>query len=694
MRQPAKQAKSRAVSPLSAFPTRPAAPSTAVAIALCLAALASMAIGYMLLAAGIGAVAAAWLIYVRLRPAPESLTRSSPRLPMAVAMLAVVLTTIAMLPPNTQKPGADQVGTHILLLAGLLTSAAALFSPLIDRFLRRRPVVLWLVLIAGSAAFTWAVYGKLIEARWFPIDDHEIMSFLGPKGEVRLADIPAVLMTTEVGSPGGPQPRYRPSYYFFRILETSLWSDSAFAWHLSHLCLLAISLVLYWRFFMRWLGMLPAAMLILFMMTYFFWTDIWNRLGPAEAYCVVGVGMFLLAYLSIWRRIHNPLAACASPWSSIGLWLGLTFGAMLAMGAKESFLLMLLPMWVLAVAALLRRRAAITAAICTLIATTYGIFIAAAVSISIANRGGDVYHQEVSASSRLGLLWSGIQGALQPLAWWDCVLGVLLIALPMLLLFKGSRRRVFRRASLRAALAIAGLVGLYAFQVVFYKPGGSIVAAYPTQMRYDFPGVPAKVLLAVAAVVFVLAVLRKSGLAPWIVRSLRAGLAGGVLILTVHAGYGPIIARAEAYSQATQWWTASLERSIDIVKRDPTRAIVVVPHSVESDYEPVDSVQRFMRAKGVSNPMFLDLRAVRRNADDPQSRDLAKTLMRVAVEGGTISPSIDINRGFRPWSSLPANVRSFGIGLSGYVDASRYDNAGVLWPILPTEQAFSSPKTR
>ena len=200
MRQPAKQAKSRAVSLLRrAFPFRPAAPSTAVALALCLIALASMAAGYMMLAAGVGAVAAAWLIYVRVHPAPEALTQPLPRLPIAVAILAVLLTTIAMLPTNT-KPGADQVGIHVLLLAGLLASAAALFSPLIDRFLRRRRIVLWLAIVAGSVAFTWAVYGSLIEARWFPIDDHEIMSFLGPKGKVSLSDIPAVLMTTEVGS--------------------------------------------------------------------------------------------------------------------------------------------------------------------------------------------------------------------------------------------------------------------------------------------------------------------------------------------------------------------------------------------------------------------------------------------------------------------------------------------------------------
>jgi hypothetical protein len=683
MKSPSKQAKLHRTTMLKlTFPPRPVGPSAILAGALCIATIITLAFKSHLLAIAIGVVLAGWLAYVRFMPAGNPPHEDRYARPACLGIL--ILTIVVFIRALGQI---YDTGLAVLMIAGLAGGMAVFYGPKIDRFFLKRPIVLWLLLIAGSVTFSLCVYGSLLKAQWYPIDDHEIMSFLGPAGKVSLTDIPRVLMTTEVGSPGGDTPRYRPAYYFLRILETSLWGDSIAGWHAAHLAMLMLSLTLYWRFFMRWIGLLPAAFLILFLMTYFFWSDIFNRLGPSEIYCVVGTGIFLEAYYAIWRRIHNPLPTASRPGLLIVWWLILTFGALVTIGSKENFLPMILPMWVLAVLAVRRRNyrqhlcdsqikrpawgSIMTALACTLLASAYTAFITIAVALAIKHRGADFYQREVTTSSRMGLLWSGIQKALVPIAWWDVLPAVLLVALCLILLFKGPRRRIFGRLSWKTILAVSGLGAIYAMQNVFY------FGEYPTQIRYDFPGLPAKVLLAIVAVLFILGLLKKTGLNKSIARSLHAGLAGGLLVLTIHAGYKPIIENASLYTLATQYWTTALDKSIQTVKSDPSRPIVITPYDILSDFEPIFSVQRFMSAKGVTNPMYLSLGLVTATDSDRQSQDLLRQLKDVSQAGG---------KGFQPIGSLPGKLppgtKPFGIAMSGYVNVNSYSDAGILWPIL------------
>ena len=75
------------------------------------------------------------------------------------------------------------------------------------------------------------------------IDDHEIAMFLGSDGKICVSEIPSLLFSTEVGQ-FGKALRYRPSYYFLRILESLLWQDKAILWYGFRYLMLVLSLVL------------------------------------------------------------------------------------------------------------------------------------------------------------------------------------------------------------------------------------------------------------------------------------------------------------------------------------------------------------------------------------------------------------------------------------------------------------------
>ena len=124
------------------------------------------------------------------------------------------------LAPFVLRPGWMTQHLHPLWwIAAAVAAVGGFYSPRIDRFLRHRPAALWLLLVAGAGVVAYALFGSMLGAKWSPIDDHEIMWFLGPDGRIGWSEIPRVLMTqTEVGHFGGALARYRPSYYFLRVL--------------------------------------------------------------------------------------------------------------------------------------------------------------------------------------------------------------------------------------------------------------------------------------------------------------------------------------------------------------------------------------------------------------------------------------------------------------------------------------------
>ena len=76
-----------------------------------------------------------------------------------------------------------------------------------------------IIFLAFSIVVGMFLAGNNLKAEFGPIDDHEVVNWLGADRKILLSEIPQMLKETELGR-FGKYARYRPSYYTLRIGES------------------------------------------------------------------------------------------------------------------------------------------------------------------------------------------------------------------------------------------------------------------------------------------------------------------------------------------------------------------------------------------------------------------------------------------------------------------------------------------
>jgi len=178
--------------------------------------------------------------------------------------------------------------THVFLGALFLVAAVAWRFPAVAAWSARHER---LVVFLGAALLVLPLFGKDLQAEWGIIDDHEIMTYLGPRERLPIAEVPSRLMQKEVGQPGKSL-RYRPAYYLLRLMETALWGKNCTLWYLARIVILTVSIALTWLLLRPAFGFVASALFLAYLMSLQFWCDIFAKLGPAEAYIVFGLALF------------------------------------------------------------------------------------------------------------------------------------------------------------------------------------------------------------------------------------------------------------------------------------------------------------------------------------------------------------------------------------------------------------------
>ena len=184
-------------------------------------------------------------------------------------------------------------------------------------------------MVCLSGAFSYLLTGKQIAlANWGMIDDHEVFTYLGSSLHLAPGDIwNTLLAKTEVGTLQG---RFRPTYYFLKMVEVSAFGPNVHLWYLGNTVCFAIFLA---RSGGRrcappgiWLsGALTASIALLSL-----WANVWSRLGPSEIFgaAAVGIGLFTADLVMFSGR---PLVR------NLGAVL-LTLAAIALAGCKETFI--------------------------------------------------------------------------------------------------------------------------------------------------------------------------------------------------------------------------------------------------------------------------------------------------------------------------------------------------------------------
>jgi hypothetical protein len=508
-----------------------------------------------------------------------------------------------------------------------------------------RPFHLALAVTAGigiSLANLW----PCLHAQWGPVDDHEIALFLGPDQRLGLGRFGRLFLQSEAGHPGGSG-RYRPSYYFVRLVETMLWGAHPERWYLARILMFGVFLAsLIWVLRNR-LSFAENLLLALYVATYSTWPDIWARLGPNEAYGALGVGLFVVGV----QRVDELRVTSATrrQWlAALALFL---LGGAIAVGAKENFLILAAPAAVVALRARRNRWALGAAAVLV----AYSGFIAAATVLGV-RRHGHVYREDTSVGGRLAVMARGA-GAIWDASRTWALLALLLLAVAATVLLVRGRRVQLRRLMLHSgycALAVAMIGLFYLSQYVFYNgawPGSGIP-------RYDFPGVLSAPMAAYIAAYWVVALARAVELPRWLPMGGRIAVMIWVATLISDRGF-PLPEAARSTARSTRGFTADLNRIADACRRNAGSPLVLDSYNVW-DYEPLASMQRFMYMLGRAPTVYMKLHY--RAADfapGTLERDLTEQLERLAANGAGDNTSFLLTRPFSEFRGPPCLSMGF-----------------------------------
>lgn len=458
-----------------------------------------------------------------------------------------------------------------------------------------RRIVPWLIF----AIFGFYLIGTNFQAKMGKIDDHEIEMFLGSDGKINIVEIPKVIAGTEVGK-WGKYERFRPSYYTLRVIESSLWRDNAFLWYATRYVMLVVVMGLGYLILARILPKLIAMLSIFYLLTLPMWADVLTRLGPSEIYAAVGVTMFGYGLIT------------QLDW----LWF---VGYLIAVGSKENllFLLPVLGIWFLI--QIIQKKVTTKQAILAATAIAYTVWILGGIVLATRLSGTDVYGTNISYVDRLKLLWSHKRYIIET----QHLLFAAVVSLGMLV------ESMVRRKNPKYFWIMLMLGVIVASQYIFYDN------TLPTNMRYDFPGVVVMRLLNIIPVAWMLELV-KDNKRQILIKAGLVGLMAGILGFQIFRhGYTPIRLRAIVNKNQTLTFEQTLNPLISKLKSNPDKTLVMVS-DYYLDYEPIVSISRFLRAKGVSNTIALDYRIVETDPQNSLKLELEDELIKVR-EGGAVT---------------------------------------------------------
>ncbi len=493
-------------------------------------------------------------------------------------------------------------------------------------------------------------------AWWGYQDDAEFLSW-APRGEsLPLRSIPAALRQTEVVRMGRTL-RFRPTYYVLHMLERSAWPPSPRWYYGVDTVAFAGALTLSaWALFLV-LGTSLGFGIFALISTEWYWRDVWARLGPSEQYGFIGVSMLAIAAALSWARDR--------PESGKGLALLATCGTVLAMGAKENFLVLLAPLglllWHLSQWPGHRRVSYTLMALTTLGAIT----IAVAILPGLRAQGADMYGQLTGIEVRFLWVKSRLGAGLMAAV-------LILSALPWTawrLLPQGQRTPAtrLRLSVLTRRLCVQGalLLLLVVSQLVFYA------STWPTHGgRYDFPGMLAVPLTVGALSVFLLGWLELAGAGAWLLRRLTYAITAAAVAMSLRHGTLGVRSAAVENVHRTQALHASMDSTVRLARGQGTSTPIIIEWMNSGDIEPAMTVLRLLYEVGSDGPFFM------RPGPGARARGWSVAeLARTGPVGDWIVPSTMLNwwRGvpLQPIEALPRALAASGgtgvvVTLQGY----------------------------
>jgi hypothetical protein len=457
----------------------------------------------------------------------------------------------------------------------------------------RSNLVNFLVITCLSGALSFFLIGKQIyQANWGMIDDHEVFSFLGPDLHLPLTEVwNTLLAKTEVGT---LESRFRPGYYIFKLIETSLWGANVHLWYLARTVGFAIFLSSIWWFMRRFVGVWLAGILTACISLLPLWAGVWSRLGPSEIYGAVCIGIMIFAayfiFFSDTARTRNAGA------------IALTLATMALIGMKETFLPIAgCTVAVLILAGLKRTLLPLVVAVLMLLIVISLTCTAVVVGKQVLATGTDFYAKSVGLWPALQFAGEGFHSAIRR-TWWLYLTPILIFGVSELVLRKPPRSWIAASGVTVGAYGL--LVAMYAAQWALYR------SQFPLNSRYDFPAmllVPLSLCVLACYIFYMMRVFFSERTTNYAALATASLLLLYLVLGSARLDNGKALAAAvQTNIETTSSFYNELRRALRAAEQSPESPIILEAYGPGA-YEPVFSLSTYLPALGARNRISIRL---------------------------------------------------------------------------------------
>ena len=455
------------------------------------------------------------------------------------------------------------------------------------------PLVASVLLAIAASGTAFYIWHPILDSWWYITDDYRWPTILGPDRTLTFAEFiqncnpPDWHLGSKVN---------RPSYYFTTSLLMYCFGDSIVWWNATRIAMMSFALGATTWVVARMSGPIAAVSFIL-LGFHSLWLDALPRL-QSELFAAFGLAMLAL---SLWC-LNATLGSSHFRRFRAFFLFTTTAAALYSAGSKENTTVLIAALSGVAFSASFITQAGLVRAVRfpAFLALVWSAILLLFIRNGLSSSGTDLYGRPLFSDETLSFFLGGVIDT----PWFFALSLASLFALLLLRLSRTvAQSAALRNAVVSNAVGQLLLLGYSGFLVVFYR--GEI----PTiTCRYQFP----YVYLPYIGVAFFLFQFRRAAPVRSIVTATVCMLIGAALAVSAHfsvvraGSYLSNIDGARRYTDATNRFQTRILELVYAAQGSPSSPIEFCSFGF-NDFEPLASVDLFLKANGCQNPIYLSI---------------------------------------------------------------------------------------
>lgn len=451
-------------------------------------------------------------------------------------------------------------------------------------------------LCCAAAGFILAIYiwHPITDSWWYITDDYRWPRILGSDNSITFSEFLSNCNPSDW--PLGSKVN-RPTYFFSTSLMMYLFGENIVWWNITRIAIMSCSLAAVGWVVARIVGAIPSLAAIALLGFHSMWFDALPRL-QSELFSLLGLsmtGLFAWAVIACSKNGERPFLRRAL----VG---ALCLFSLYATGSKENItVLMAMVAGVTLVATWASPSRTLAAfrfpAVLVLIWSGVLFYF---IYRGVMSKGVDLYGRAVRPSEALHYFWQGILN--KPIVWSLALTSS--IAAITSLRFLSPEAKPLRGALTWNAIMQSCILFYTGFLAFFYRGG---IPEFNSRYQFPYAFLPLLGLIVLASV-FLDATKnhKRINFGLLLIASIASPLVAHNAIANQGSSYSFNTTGAYLYRRATISFHHRLEALITQATRSPSTPILFISHGF-NDYEPLRSIDTFLKANGCQNEVFLEV---------------------------------------------------------------------------------------